>query len=166
MEWNNLDLNLRNSCSLSTFRNSILNFVRPSANSVFNSHNPKGIKFTARLRLGLSHLREHKFKHIFKDLLYRICHCKLNIESTSYHLFHCPTYNTERNSFLSILKNIDKNNLLDLSEPILTKTLLFGSNSFDINTYILLNTFHLHKELTAFSVNLKNAVETKPLIKT
>ena len=31
------------------------------------------------------------------------------------------------------MKNTD-NNLLDLTEQILTKTLLFGSNYFDINT--------------------------------
>ena len=36
---------------------SILKFNRPSANSFFNCHNPKGIKFITRLRLGLSHLR-------------------------------------------------------------------------------------------------------------
>ena len=33
---------------------------------------------------------------------------------------------------MSTIENID-NNLLDLSEPVLIKTLLFGSNSFDAN---------------------------------
>ena len=63
------ELNIRTSTSLNIFRNSILNFIRPSANSVFNSHNPKVIKFITRLRLVLSHLQEHNFKHSFQYLL-------------------------------------------------------------------------------------------------
>ena len=38
-------------------------FIRPSPNKSFQCHNPKGIKLVTRLRLGLSHLREHKFMH-------------------------------------------------------------------------------------------------------
>ena len=41
-------------------------------------------------------------------------------------------YMTERRSLLSTIENID-NNLLDLCEPALIKTVLFGSNSFDRN---------------------------------
>ena len=39
---------------------------------------------------------------------------------------------TERHTLLSTIKNID-NNLLHLSEPVLVRTLLYGSNSFDTN---------------------------------
>ena len=53
--------------------------------------------------------------------------------SSSHDLLHYPTYNTERHTLLRILKDID-NKLLDLTKQILNKTLLFGSNSFDINT--------------------------------
>ena len=66
IEWNNLDPNLRNSDTYGTFRNAILKFIRPSPNSVFKGHNPQGIKFLTRLRLGLSQLCEHKFKHSFQ----------------------------------------------------------------------------------------------------
>ena len=45
----------------------ILKFIRPSSNSFYNCHNPIGIKYITRIRLGLSHLREHKFKHSFQD---------------------------------------------------------------------------------------------------
>ena len=65
IEWNNLDPNLRNSKSISIFKEKILNFIRPSPNYFFDCHNPKGIKLITRLRLGLSHVREHKFKHSF-----------------------------------------------------------------------------------------------------
>ena len=43
--YNNLNLNIRNRSSLNISRKSILRFIRPSANSVFNSHNPEAIKF-------------------------------------------------------------------------------------------------------------------------
>ena len=47
---------IRNSSSFIVFRKSILKFIRPSANSSFNCHNPKGIKFITRLWVDLSHL--------------------------------------------------------------------------------------------------------------
>ena len=82
-------------------RNSILKFITQSANSFFNSYNPKGIKFITRLWLGLSHLREHKFKHSFQDSLNTFCNCGLDIESTAYYLLHCSTCFIERRTLLS-----------------------------------------------------------------
>ena len=138
IEWNKLDHNIRIFSSFNIFRKSILKFIRPSANSFFNCHNPKGIKFITRLRLGLSHLREHKFKHSFQDSLNPFCSCDLDIESTEHYLLHCPTYITERRTLLSTIEN-SVNNLPDLCEPVLIKTLLFGSNSCDTdaNTNVL-----------------------------
>ena len=92
---------MRNSSSFNIFRKSILKFTRPSANSLFNCHNPKGIKFITRLRLCLSHLREHKFKHNFQGSLNPFCSCGLDMESTAHFLLHCPTYIIERRALLS-----------------------------------------------------------------
>ena len=75
IEWNNLALNIRNSKTFSAFKESIFKFIRPSSNSIFNCHSPKGIKLITSLRLGLSHLREHKFRHNFQDALNPICSC-------------------------------------------------------------------------------------------
>ena len=75
----------------------MLRFIRSSANSFFNCHNPKGIKFITSLRLGLSHLREHKFKQ------------GLNIESIAQCLLCCPTYITESRPLLNTTENIDNN---------------------------------------------------------
>ena len=77
--------------SLSIFKKCILKFIRPSPSSTHNCFNTKGIKYLTRLRLGLSHLREHKFKHGFLDSLNPICNCGLDIESTCHFLLHCPT---------------------------------------------------------------------------
>ena len=61
-EWNKLDRDIRNSDSLNVFKLSLLKFVRPVANSVFEINNPYGLKLLTRLRLGLSYLRYHKFR--------------------------------------------------------------------------------------------------------
>ena len=75
-------------------------------------------------------VREHKFKHSFQDSLNPFCSYGLDVESTAHYLLHCPTYITERRTCLSTKENID-NDLVDLCEPDLIKTRLFGSNSFD-----------------------------------
>ena len=61
IEWNKLDSNIHNSETLNIFKSKILKFIRPTANSIFGCHNPLGVKLLTRLRLGRSHLREHKF---------------------------------------------------------------------------------------------------------
>ena len=66
IEWNKLDLNIRNSESLNIFKKTLLNFIRLSGSTVFNCHNLKGVKLLTRLRLDLSHLREHVFEHSFQ----------------------------------------------------------------------------------------------------
>ena len=42
-----------------------IRFIQLTPNRTFNYHNPIGIKLIIRLRLGLSHLRDQKFKHNF-----------------------------------------------------------------------------------------------------
>ena len=69
IEWNRLDSNIRNSETINIFKSKILKLIRPTVNSIFGCHNPIGGKLLTRLRLGLSHLREHKFEHSFQDTL-------------------------------------------------------------------------------------------------
>ena len=59
VEWNKLSRREDNSEDIrKTF---FLEFTRPSPNSVFDIYNPCDVKLFTRLRLGLSHLRGHKF---------------------------------------------------------------------------------------------------------
>lgn len=53
----------------------LLRFMGPVVNNIFKRHNPKGIKFLIRLRPGLNHLLQHKFKHSFHDTVSLICRC-------------------------------------------------------------------------------------------
>ena len=62
-EWNYLDPNLRNSENFGIFKTNILKFIRPKPKSFLNCCILHGIRLITRLRLELSHLREHKFKY-------------------------------------------------------------------------------------------------------
>ena len=74
-EWNDLDFSLHNASSINVFKQNTLKFIRIGPNKVFNIYNPHGLKLLTRLRLGLSHLRGHKFKHSFSDCLNEVCMC-------------------------------------------------------------------------------------------
>ena len=114
-----------------------MKYLRPSPNSVFECHNPQGIKFLTKLRFGLSHLRELKFKHSFEDLLNPLCKCAADFESTTDFLLHSPIYNNDRFSLLSNIRNIDWK-LLKITDSPLTQTLLHGNPSFDVITKSLI----------------------------
>ena len=92
IQWNNVDPHLRKSDSFLVFKNDILKFIRLSPNSVYNCHNPREICLITRIRLDINHLREHKFKHGFQDLLNSLCTCGNTVESTEHFLLHCPQF--------------------------------------------------------------------------
>ena len=79
-EWNKLNPEVRKSASYNIFRKLLLNFIQPSASKVYNIKDTIGIELITRLRLGFSHLREHKFKHNFQDMLNPLCSCSIEVE--------------------------------------------------------------------------------------
>ena len=133
IEWNNLDPKLRNSENFSIFKNNILKFIRPKPNSFFNCCNLKGIRLITRLRLELSHLREHKFKYNFQNCLNPLCSCGSSIELTCLFLLHYPVFHDKTHTLLSTLNTIDSK-ILESNDSYLTQTLLFGSTPFDLET--------------------------------
>ena len=96
-----------------------MEFIRPSPNSIFDIYNPYGIKLLTRLRLGLSHLNEHKFKHGFNDTINPICICGGDIESINHFFLHCPEYSEARQTLFDNIQSIDKM-LLSQNESSLT----------------------------------------------
>ena len=123
-ERNKLDSSLQKVKSFTDFKKNILSFIRPKANNVFNCNSSKGLKFVTRLRLGLSHLREHKFKHSFQDSINPLCSCSLDVESTIHYFLHCPQFTIERHTLLNAISPID-NKLLDSNESNLIQHFLF-----------------------------------------
>ena len=138
IEWNKLDPEIQNAPSLNIFKNNMLKFIRPIANNIFGCHNLKGYKYLMRLRLGLSHLNEHKFKNDFQNASNPHCTCGCNVENTCHFLLHCPNFLTERNTLFNKITNIDSN-ILNQADATITKTLLFGNSKYssEINLQIL-----------------------------
>ena len=152
---NNLDKSIKNSESFSIFKKNILQFRRASPNNIFNSHNPMGVKLLTKLRLGLSHLHDHKFKHSFQDSLNPICNCGTDVETTTHCLLHCPLFSDERLILINNIRNID-NNILNLNDSRFSEVLLFGNSSFSNtkNTSILNTTIEYIVSSKRFEVHL------------
>ena len=129
---------------LETQQSSILlkrSFIRPCTNSIFDIHNLLEIKLLTRLRLGLSHLHEHKFRHCFQDTLNPLCECSKDIESTVHFFLHCTNFLIPRQTFFQKIRNID-DSILSQSETQLTQTLLYGNQNYhpSINKLIIIST--------------------------
>ena len=121
----------------------------------FNYRNPRRVKLLTRLRLGLSHRREHKFKHGFQDSLSAICSCGNNMETSARFLLHCPHYSNERSTFLNTIRNINRH-IFDKNNLQTTETLLYGDSSLDNKrkTLILNATIGFLFATKRFDVNL------------
>ena len=131
MEWNKLHPSLRNSANYNVFKNSILKFIRPSPNKIFQYHNPKRIKLVTRL--GLSHLRDHSFQ----DTLNPLCSCDLDIETTSHYFLHCPLFHAEGSTLLNNINEIDSR-IFNEWESVVTRILLHGNESFKVEVNLLI----------------------------
>ena len=131
-EWNKLELKIRQSKTLLTFRNALMKIGTPIPKPVYNVHNPVGLKLLTRLRLGLSHLNQHKFNHNFQDCLNPLCSCSLEVESVSHFFLHCHYYSNIRSTLLNELQSIDIN-LLNQEDDIVVEVLLYGSTKFNNN---------------------------------
>ena len=85
-EWNRLDPEVRHAPSVAVFKTKLLSKIRPSAKSVFSIHDPIGLSYLLQIRVGLSKLNFHKFKHNFRDIVNPICPTNDGIEDTE-HIF-------------------------------------------------------------------------------
>lgn len=92
---------------LNMFKKKLLSFIQPALNSIFKCHNSKVIIIFTRLKLGLSYLCQHEFKHSFQDALNRICGCSKDIGTKVHHLLHCCNYSNERLVLLCKLRSIE-----------------------------------------------------------
>ena len=63
-----------------------------------------GIKYLTRLRLSLSHLNDHIFRHNFQDCLNPLCLCNLEAQSTIHYFLHCQYDNDIRKILLNTAK--------------------------------------------------------------
>ena len=129
-DWFNLDSTIRDSESIAIFKKRLLSFVFPIPSNVYNIFDPIVLKFLTHLRLGFSHLIEHRFRHNFQECINPLCSCSLETENTSHYLLHCHHFSQNcidlMNSVNSVFENFDI-----LSDNIKTDVLLYGDPRLD-----------------------------------
>ena len=131
-DWSRLDVNIRNSESILLFKSTLLSFIRPNQSNVYNIFDPIGLKLLTHLRLGLSHLNKHKFRHNFQDCLNPLCSCSLETEDTTHYLLHCQHFSNHRYDLMNSVKSIIPN-FESLTDNNRIDTLLYGDSQFDEN---------------------------------
>ena len=80
--WNQIHPETWNA-SVGVFMKHLLYEIRPVPHAVYNTYNYNGLKLVTWLRLGLSHLNEHRFDHIFENFIDPLCTCRLSQYLTS-----------------------------------------------------------------------------------
>ena len=132
--WNQLTDYIKTAPSLAIFKKRFMEFFVVEGRSIYEVHNPRGNKLLTRLRVGLSHLREHKYKHNFRDTTNPTCPCGSNENETLEHyLLFCSYYKGPRQQlFISLCKNIS---LLTFVNPQhICNLLLYGDPKLCLDT--------------------------------
>ena len=111
------------------FGKSLLKFGRPSPNLLYKIHDPSGVKFLTRLRLGLSHLSKHRLNHNFENWINSLCSCSLDVESTKYFFLHCHHYTNIFKILLNTVKPIVNNRILNILND---NFFIFGNCRFSL----------------------------------
>ena len=137
--WNYLSSLIKMSPTLDVFKIRYMKFFNVTPNSIYDIHDPKGLKYLTRLRVGLSHLLAHKSAHNFLDTTTNLCSCQNNQpETVEHYLLFCPSYLLIRSELFEKLSQIIS--LLTLISPSYTCNLLLYGNpnlNFNINKKIL-----------------------------
>ena len=93
-----------------------------------------------RLRLGLSHLNEHKFKHNFQDCINPLCTCSWEIESFFHFFLHCHYFTNIPSTLFSELQPVDVK-IAKFSDNEIVQLRLYGSPKFDSDQNRKLSSF-------------------------
>ena len=150
--WNNMGAEFTSSNSLAIFKKNITAIIKPKPKSLYNIHDPVGLKYIFQLRVGLSPLKYHKKNHNFIDTPVERCDCGFSPENVSHFLFYCPLYAAPRLDLLNTVSTILRpNNLLHLIEN--TELYLYGHNSLNtaVNKIVILSTIKYIKDSNRFS---------------
>ena len=131
-DWFSLDINIRNSKSISLFKRRLLSFICPVQSNIYNIFDPEDLKFLTRLPVGLSHLNAHRFHHNFQECLNPLCSCSLKTEDATHCLLHCRYFSNQRTDLMKSINSV-VHNFEFMSENKKKDLLLFGDSRFDEN---------------------------------
>ena len=153
-EWNKLNPEIRLAPSIASFKTKLLSKIRPLPKPVFRIHDPTGLSYLTQLRVGLSELNFHKFKHNFRDTINPMCPTNDGIEDTEHFLLLCPSFEVPRRDLLAgvsaLLRPLGH---INLSNEFLMQILLYGDKDFpnNLNKDILLLTLRFIHETGRFN---------------
>ena len=125
-EWNKLDPTKGDSSSVNVFKKKFFSISRPPAKSVYGIRDPKGVAYLTQLKVGLSKLNFHKFKHNFKDTINPMCRGNDGIEDTEHFLQLCNSFQEQSHTLLAGVNNFlaaygysesSNSNMLELRWP-------------------------------------------------
>ena len=107
-----------------------MRIIQPKKKSIFNIHDPD-LRFLYQLRVGLSPLRAHKFRHMFLDTPDDTCLCSSGVESTLHFLSRCPLFTNQRQELLASIRPMTNKIHGSLDDATLTQTLLYGNEKLN-----------------------------------
>ena len=124
--------------------------MRPLPKSTFGVHDPKGLSNLTQLRVGVSKLSFHKFKHKFRDTLNSMCLSNDGTEDTEH--FCCSFHLLTSNGEIFSLELVRPFGLSNASNEVLTQLSMYGNKDFpdEINRNILELTLHSIHETGRF----------------
>ena len=128
--WNDIGPDLRQTDKISAFKSALTGMIVPEEKSIFKIRH-KDLRYLYQLRVGLSPLRAHKFRHNFRDTSNEMCTCQSGIESTSHFLLYCPLFNDQREVLKDAVQPIIRvlPNISD--DTSMTTILLYGSKALN-----------------------------------
>ena len=133
IQWKSIHNNIRKIETFSTFIKLLKiknpKFIRLTPKSIFNCKNYR-IKVITRLRLGLTHLRERKFKYRCKETLNPICSWLIDVKMTTL-LSRVQRWNT----YPPVQYKIIDCRLLEMTENVFIKVILLGNCFADACRY-------------------------------
>ena len=106
LEWDRLDQDVRQSNSLAIFKRRLFAMIRLPAKSVFGIQNPTGFSILTQLRVGLSRLNFHMFKHNFNDTTNPLCPINDGVEDREHYFLLCHMYDDARRDLLNCVNAI------------------------------------------------------------
>ena len=92
-----------------------------------------GTKLLTRLRVELSDLRYHKFRHNF-NCSNPSCLCLTGIDDNEHSLLHCRRFATQRRDLLDLVSSLSNVEIVRLSSKESSNLLLYGHPNFTLVT--------------------------------
>ena len=139
-EWNNLSLETKESESLHIFKEKLKRLYGHNISKKLYAHG-HGLPAVnhCRMRLGLSHLKNHLFNYnIIQSKFCENTNCDLISETSSHFLLFCPRYGPQRHTMLSEISTIifpgtNYNTVIAIMPDYLCNILLQGSEDLSLN---------------------------------